>query len=183
MPIGKLEPFNLSSKQWPAYIRRVNQYILLNEISDELKVPMLITVVGEATYSLMCDLCSPSFPEDKTYDDLVKLVTDHLEPQRSEIAERHVFRQRRQRMGESLTEYLQALKHLAATCNFGSATLEENLRDQFVSGLANDAMRSRIFAEREIKYREAVELALALEAAEKHAEVSGTTRAGLTMTD
>ncbi|KAF9407089.1 hypothetical protein HW555_012777 [Spodoptera exigua] len=25
MPIGKLEPFSLSSKQWPAYIRRVNQ--------------------------------------------------------------------------------------------------------------------------------------------------------------
>ncbi|CAH0715183.1 unnamed protein product, partial [Brenthis ino] len=36
-------------------------------------------------------------------------------------------------------------------------------------------MRSRIFAERNIKYKEAVDLALALEAAEKHAEVSGAT--------
>ncbi|XP_049881979.1 uncharacterized protein K02A2.6-like [Pectinophora gossypiella] len=187
MPIGKLEAFNLSSKQWPAYIRRVNQYILLNEIEDERKVALLITVVGEATYSLMCDLCSPAFPEDKKYDELVKLVTDHLEPQRSEIAERHVFRLRRQRADESLTEYLQALKHLAATCNFGKcekcSTLEENLRDQFVSGLANDMMRSRIFAEKSIRYKEAVELALALEAAEKHAEVSGTTGASVAVTD
>ncbi|XP_050553385.1 uncharacterized protein K02A2.6 [Spodoptera frugiperda] len=179
MPIGKLEPFSLGSKQWPAYIRRVNQYILLNDVKDNLKVPMLITVVGEATYSLMCDLCSPDFPENKNYEELVKLVGDHLEPQRSEIAERHVFRLRRQRDGEPLTEYLQALKHLATTCNFGKcskcSTLEENLRDQFVSGLANDAMRSRIFAERKIEYKEAVELALALEAAEKHAEVSGST--------
>ncbi|XP_022825572.1 uncharacterized protein K02A2.6-like [Spodoptera litura] len=179
MPIGKLEPFNLSSKQWPAYIRRVNQYILLNDVKDNLKVPMLITIVGESTYSLMCDLCSPDFPENKSYEDLVKLVADHLEPQRSEIAERHVFRLRRQRAGEPLAEYLQALKHLATTCNFGKcrkcSSLEENLRDQFVSGLANDAMRSRIFAERKIEYKEAVELALALEAAEKHAEVSGST--------
>ncbi|CAK1602122.1 unnamed protein product [Parnassius mnemosyne] len=38
-------------------------------------------------------------------------------------------------------------------------------------------MRSRIFAEKNIKYKEAVELALALEAAEKHAEVSAATTA------
>ncbi|CAB3253763.1 unnamed protein product [Arctia plantaginis] len=36
-------------------------------------------------------------------------------------------------------------------------------------------MRSRIFAEKSITYREAVELALALEAAERHAELSGAT--------
>lgn len=174
MPIGKLEPFELNSKQWPAYIRRVRQFIKLNEIKDELQVAMLITVVGEATYSLMCDLCSPNNPEDKEFDDLIKLVTDHLEPKRSDIAERHVFRLRRQHAGEPLMEYLQQLKHLASTCNFGE-TLEVNLRDQFVSGLSSEAMRSRIFAEREIKYKEAVELALALEAAERHAEVSAGT--------
>ncbi|XP_050358301.1 uncharacterized protein LOC126778723 [Nymphalis io] len=174
MPIGKLEPFDVNSKQWPAYIRRVKQYIVLNEIKEELHVPLLITVVGEATYALMCDLCSPALPETKNFDQLVKLLSDHLEPQRSEIAERHVFRLRRQRPGEPLMDYLHNLKHLATTCNFGS-TLEENLRDQFVSGLVNEVMRSRIFAERNIKFKEAVELALALEAAEKHAEVSGAT--------
>ena len=132
MPIGKLEPFNLSSKQWPAYIRRVNQYIILNNVSSELKVSLLITVVGEATYALMCDLCAPGLPENKEFDELVKLVTEHLEPQRSEVAERHVFRLRRQRAGEPLAEYLQVLKHLASTCNFGKcgscSTLESVAR-------------------------------------------------------
>ncbi|XP_045511104.1 uncharacterized protein K02A2.6-like [Colias croceus] len=171
MPIGKLEPFDVNSKQWPAYVRRVRQYILLNEIRQELQVPLLITIVGDTTYSLMCDLCSPEHPESKSFEELVRLVTQHLEPQRSEIAERHVFRLRRQVVGEPLTEYLHNLKHLATTCNFGS-NLEENLRDQFVSGLASEAMRSRIFAEKDINYKQAVELALALEAAERHAEVS-----------
>lgn len=179
MPIGTLEPFDIHSKQWPSYIRRVKQYVALNEIKDALKVPLLITVVGETTYSLMCDLCAPNDPETKTFDELVTLVSNHLEPQRSEIAERHVFRLRRQRPGESMADYLQDLKHLATTCNFGT-TLEENLRDQFVSGLANVAMRSRIFAEKNIKYKEAVELALALEAAERHAEVSAATSAATT---
>lgn len=112
MPIGKIEAFDLNSKQWPAYVRRVKQFILLNGIKDDLEVPTLITVVGEATYSLMCDLCAPEHPESKTFDALVKLVSDHLEPQRSEIAERHIYRQRRQQPGESLTEFLQNLKHM-----------------------------------------------------------------------
>ncbi|XP_013175095.1 PREDICTED: uncharacterized protein LOC106123378 [Papilio xuthus] len=179
MSIGKLEPFDLGSKQWPAYVRRVQQFIILNEIKSQLRVSLLITVVGDATYSLMCDLCSPALPEEKTFDELVRLVSEHLEPQRSEIAERHVFRLRRQEVGESLADYLKALKHLATTCNFREA-LEENLRDQFVSGLASEAMRSRIFAERSIRYKEAVELAFALEAAERHTGVSAVTGATAT---
>ncbi|KOB76400.1 Uncharacterized protein OBRU01_03864 [Operophtera brumata] len=51
----------------------IYQYIVLNEIKETLHVSLLITVVGEATYSLMCDLCSPVHPETKTFDELVKL--------------------------------------------------------------------------------------------------------------
>ncbi|XP_052751530.1 uncharacterized protein K02A2.6-like [Galleria mellonella] len=173
MPVGKIEPFDLHTKQWNAYVRRVKQFLLCNEIKENLKVAILITLVGEPTYNLMCDLCAPANPEDKTFTELEKIVADHLEPQRSVIAERHVFRLRRQSIGESLSGYLQKIKHLATTCNFGSM-LEENLRDQFVSGLSSDDMRSRLFAEKDITYKKAVELALALEAADKHAEASAT---------
>ncbi|CAH2076606.1 unnamed protein product, partial [Iphiclides podalirius] len=44
-----------------------------------------------------------------------------------------------------------------------------NIRDQFVLGLYSEEMRSRLFAERNIDYAQAVELSLALEAAERHA--------------
>lgn len=171
MPIGKIEQFDLSSKKWSAYIRRVEQFIALNEIKKDLEVATLVTLVGEATYDLMCDLCAPNNPETRSFSELVKIVSDHLEPRRSDIAERHVFRQRRQMAGEGLSEYLQALKHLASSCNFDTK-LEENLRDQFVSGLSSDDMRSRLFAEPTLTYKRAIELALALEAAERHAQIS-----------
>ncbi|XP_048485703.1 1-phosphatidylinositol 4,5-bisphosphate phosphodiesterase epsilon-1 [Plutella xylostella] len=112
-------------------------------------------------------------PEEKSFKELIDIVGSHLEPQRSDIAERHMFRHRRQRNGESLSDYLQALKHLASTCNFKD-TLEENLRDQFVSGLASDVMRSQLFAVTELSYKRAIELAFALEAAERHAVASGS---------
>lgn len=44
-----------------------------------------------------------------------------------------------------------------------------NLRDQFVSGLRSEEIRSRLFAETTLDYKKAVGLALALEAAEQHA--------------
>ncbi|XP_061716630.1 uncharacterized protein K02A2.6-like [Cydia pomonella] len=169
MPLGSVECFRVGS-DWDAYVRRVKQFITLNAIDDNLHVASLVTLVGAECYELMCDLCAPSKPEDQTFDDLVKLVREHLEPERSEIAERHIFRQRKQLLGESIREYLQNLKHLAKTCNFGTG-LEVNLRDQFVSGLLSEEMRSRLFAVRAIDYKRAVELALALEAAEKHAAV------------
>lgn len=169
MPIGKIEPFDLFSGQWSTYVRRIEQFMLLNEIKSELKVATLVTLVGERTYNLMCDLCSPATPESKTYDQLVTILKDHLEPQRSEIAERQTFRERRQAPNESITEFLQNLKHLSMHCNFGH-NLEENLRDQLVIGIANVDIKSRLFAEKPLTYKKAVELALSLEAAGKHTE-------------
>ncbi|XP_037300668.1 uncharacterized protein LOC119191026 [Manduca sexta] len=169
MPYGKLSEFCFDeNKNWSAYVRLVKQFILLNDIKTELHVATLLTHVGAQTYQLMCDLCAPDFPEDKTFEQLIELVAGHLEPKRSEIAERHTFRQRRQVEGESIGAFLQSLKHLATHCNF-KATLEVNIRDQFVSGLRSEEMRSRLFAEPSLDYKKAVELALALEAAERHA--------------
>lgn len=103
MPIGKIHVFDLDGgENWPAYVRLVEQFILLNDIKDNLRVATLVTHVGAPTYRLMCDLCAPDNPEKKTFTALVELVKNHLEPKRSEIAERHVFRQRRQGEGESI---------------------------------------------------------------------------------
>ncbi|XP_047037595.1 uncharacterized protein LOC124642891 [Helicoverpa zea] len=169
MPIGKIHVFDLDGgENWPAYVRLVEQFILLNDIKDNLRVATLVTHVGAPTYRLMCDLSAPDNPENKTFTALVELVKNHLEPKRSEIAERHVFRQRRQGEGESINVFLQKLKHLATYCNFGDQ-LEVNLRDQFVSGLRSEEIRSRLFAETTLDYKKAVGLALALEAAEQHA--------------
>ncbi|XP_013172204.1 PREDICTED: uncharacterized protein K02A2.6-like [Papilio xuthus] len=173
MPFGKLHEYDINDRNnWSAYVRLVKQFILLNDIREDLHVATLLTHVGAATYELMCDLCAPMHPETKSFQVLVDLVGNHLEPKRSEIAERHLFRQRRQTETESISVFLQNLKHLAKHCNFGTM-LEENIRDQFVSGLRNEVMRSRLFAEPTLDYKKAVELALALEAAERHAEAAG----------
>ncbi len=42
--IGKLEEFDETRDNWTAYIERVEQYFLANDVDDEKKVTVLLTV-------------------------------------------------------------------------------------------------------------------------------------------
>ncbi|XP_074039513.1 uncharacterized protein [Leptinotarsa decemlineata] len=130
-----------------------------------MKTAILITAMGDETFELMVDLCSPEKPENKSYEDLVKLVVNHLQPTPSEIAERYKFRQRKQEPSESIACYVAVLKKLSKNCNFGT-NLETELRDQVVFGLKNDIIRQRLFQETNLTYVKAYDLAINLEAAE-----------------
>ncbi|KAK9707847.1 hypothetical protein QE152_g27604 [Popillia japonica] len=164
MSVGKINEFDVSTKKWSTYIARLEQYFKVNKIEENMKVPTLLTVAGDTTYELMVDLCSPKKPEEKGYQELVNIVQEHLQPTPSIIAERHKFRIRMQQKGESVTQYMAALKHLAKSCEF-KESLDDNLRDQFVSGLQN---------EMELNYLSAYEIARNMEAAEKNVLDLGT---------
>ncbi|KAL4717989.1 hypothetical protein ACJJTC_013029 [Scirpophaga incertulas] len=87
------------------YYRRIKQFTALNNMVKELYVATLVTHVGVNSYELMCDLCAPHLPESKAFDELVRIVKQHLEPKRSEIAERHIFRHRKQMAGETVNNF------------------------------------------------------------------------------
>ena len=57
--IGKLEEFDEARNDWTAYIERVEQYFLANDVADDKRVPVLLTLIGGKTYSLLRTLTSP----------------------------------------------------------------------------------------------------------------------------
>ncbi|RVE46453.1 hypothetical protein evm_008920 [Chilo suppressalis] len=166
MPIGKTSEFDVKSGNWTLYIERLEMYFKVNEVKKDLWLPNLIAVMGDEAYELLSNLISPYKPSDKTYEYIVKTFLEHLQPKRSVVAERYYYRQRRQFKTETILQYISELKRLTKFCNFG-ATLEENLRDQLVCGLASDVIRQRLFAEDNLDYANAVRLACAMEAAER----------------
>ncbi|KOB77920.1 Uncharacterized protein OBRU01_02927 [Operophtera brumata] len=115
MPLGKIESFDINDQNWDTYVRRVKQFIALNEVKETLHVSTLVTLVGPQCYDLMCDLCAPDLPEDKSWAVLVKLIKDHLEPERSEIAERHRARQAAPAQGGAATA-APAARQLCSRC-------------------------------------------------------------------
>ncbi|XP_045769765.1 uncharacterized protein K02A2.6-like [Maniola jurtina] len=164
MSVGKLGEFNLSSGTWSTYIDRMEQYFLANDVKPNLQVPTLLACVGDATYELMVDLCSPKKPGEMTFSELVHLVKKHIQPTPSILAERYKFRKRVQAQSESVAQFAAALKHLARDCDFKD-NLEENLRDQFVCGLYSETSRQRLFCEDSVTFASAFKKAVALEAA------------------
>ena len=92
----------------------------MNEVAEERKVPVLLTVIGPKVYTLLRGLLAPTLPKEKSYADLEKALTDHYEPKHLIIAERFNFYKRGQAAGESLADYQAELRCLARTCEFGS---------------------------------------------------------------
>lgn len=90
------------------------------------------------------------------------------------IAERFRFQKRNQHEGESVSDYVVALKQLATHCEFGPH-LNEALRDRFVSGLRVEATQRKLLAETNVTFKSACDTTLAMEMASRNTlEFSGT---------
>ena len=63
------------------------------------------------------------------------------------IAERYKFHQRAQKDGESVAQYLAALRKLAEKCEFGEF-LDQALRDKLVCGIRNETIQRRLLTEK-----------------------------------
>lgn len=169
MSIGKIRDFNVKTGSWLSYADRLDMYFQANGIKEELKMPTLISLMGDESYELLMNLASPKKPSELTYTAAKEILRNHLQPAPSLLAERYRFRQRRQRGDENAGDYVAELKKLARNCKFKDG-LEDNLRDQFVCGLKSDVIRQRLFAEDDsLTYAKALKLAISLEAAERDA--------------
>ena len=164
---GSMSAFNPSSENWRAYVERLEQYFVANAIDTvERKRAILLSICGAETYQLIRDLVSPEKPADKTYQEITELVTKHYSPKPSVVMQRFKFNKRNQGRDESIASYVAALRQLSEFCEYG-ATLEEMLRDRLVCGVNNEKIQLRLLAEPDLTYARSLQLAQAMEIAEK----------------
>jgi len=90
---GKLEDFDTaSSDNWIQYIERMEYYFQANKITTgEMKCTILISAMGGKNYKLMRNLISPDKPGDKSFGELVEVMTKHFCLPPSEIVQRYKF--------------------------------------------------------------------------------------------
>ncbi|XP_037518397.1 uncharacterized protein LOC119395190 [Rhipicephalus sanguineus] len=197
-----IEPF--SGKNWSSWIQRLTFYFVANDVCDEQKKrALLLTLCGADTFETACALVAPKTPEEVGYTDIVALLQKHFDPRLSELYSRYVFQRRDQRPEESISNYFAALRSLSADCNFGvpattSATStppaeghaavlanptmlpqDVMLRDRFVCGIRDEHLQQRLFAEKDLTFQRALDLALSSESASKQQRgLKGATSSG-----
>lgn len=167
--IGKIKEFDIFSddSNWDEYVERLQYYFVANDITGAgKKRAVLLSCCGGKVYRLVRNLCAPDLPDTKTYDELVHLIGEHLNPKPLVIAERYRFYLRTQSETENVSQFKAALQRLTEHCQFG-AFLKEALRDRFVCGLASRAIQKKLLSESDLTLERAMKIAVGMEMAEK----------------
>ncbi|XP_063827114.1 uncharacterized protein LOC135076618 [Ostrinia nubilalis] len=153
MAVGKITEFDLDCGNWQLYAERLEMYFKVNGISEEMKLPTLITTMGDRAYELLTNLASPRKPADMTFKENVLCSGKG--------------NKRRMKIFWGMWRYS---KKLSKNCEF-RANLEENLRDQFICGIRDDGIRQQLFAKNQITFKESVAIAVSFESAVRDAAV------------
>ena len=73
--LGFMDAYNPDTDDWSAYVERLDLFFLANEIKDDKKVAVLLTVLGTKAYSLLWTIIAPSKPAENTYKQLVDAIS------------------------------------------------------------------------------------------------------------
>ena len=117
---------------------------------------------------MLRSLTAPHKPSEKSYANIVEILSAHLSPKPLVIAERFRFHKRDQREGETISIFVADIRKLSRHCEFGEA-LDSYLRDRLVCGLRNESIQKRLLSERDLTFTRAIDTAVAMETAAKDA--------------
>ena len=134
-------------RDFEAYAEQLDFFFVANGVADSTqKKAVLLTNLPTETYQLAKDLVAPiSLREDSlTYDTIVERLQKQLKPQKSALVARYEFDNRSRNSGETVSQYVAVLKHLATDCKFNEAMRLERLRDRLVSGIRDKKMMSEL---------------------------------------
>ena len=166
---GHIDEFRSENESIEAYLERIDIYFKANDIRDEKKMSIFLSVLGGKAYSVLRDLLGPVKPQEKPFGELKSELKRHFQPKKIVIAERFHFHRRNQAPEESVADFIAQLRRLATHCQFGDH-LNEALRDCFVCGLKSEVMQKRLLSKVDLTLKQAVEIAQGIEAAEQHTQ-------------
>ncbi|XP_063955562.1 uncharacterized protein K02A2.6-like [Lytechinus pictus] len=171
--IGRLGSFEKAREPFTSYVERMELFFMANNIVEtsqnaefvkERKKAILLTEIGTEIYVTLANLLAPSKPKDATFDDIIDKLKNHFDPKPLEIAESYKFGTRNQKQGETVGEFIIALKNLSLHCNYGSF-LNRALRDRFVCGLADERIQNKLLNTQDLDFDKACQIALLMEMA------------------
>ncbi|CAB3983485.1 Hypothetical predicted protein [Paramuricea clavata] len=153
---GHVGEFNSERETFKSYVERMEMFFTANNIVEtpgeeneganqlvkDWKRAIFLTEIGADVYSTLTPL---------------------------EIAESFHFGTRSQKPGESIGEYVVALKKLSIHCNFGEF-LNRALRNRFVCGLNNVKIQNKLLTTENITFDKACQIAKSMEMAERNTQ-------------
>ena len=84
--IGHIQEFQPENELLSSYLERVQLFFIANDVVEEKKVAVFLSVIGSKTYSLLRNLLAPNLPQNQAYVVLMETLKKHFEPKPVVIA-------------------------------------------------------------------------------------------------
>jgi len=160
IPVSSILPLSLSGdrqKNFAEFTRQWNDLLIVTGLehdSERLKTASLRMYLGPEAREYLKNL-PLSAEERETTQGILNALKSNLIPKRIRLYERTVFRMARQDTGESADAFVNRLRGLLATCNYGDAA-DEHLIEQIVVGMADADLRERFYGDDNLKVEDAL---------------------------
>lgn len=167
-PAGHLPKYE-ENEDFENFVQKFEAITDVYNMSPQRKIAEFVSALPNSTFQLLKNLLHPlKFnSEEVNFQKIVEVLEAHLKPKPLVIPSRHELLHRKQQEGESLSQFMAALRQLVIPCKYGEAIMKEMLRDVFVAGIRSRAILDRIFEEDDADLDKIFKIALAVEKAEE----------------
>ncbi|XP_037808082.1 uncharacterized protein K02A2.6-like isoform X2 [Lucilia sericata] len=144
------------------YFTRLEWALKLSKIPEEEYANYARVNIGAELNNALKVLMSPRSPDNATYSELKNALISHFDAEKNKYAESIKFRRTLQENGETMANFALRLKQATSFCEYAEF-LDRMLIEQFLVGLKSQPICDEIIAKKPSTFREAYEIAHALE--------------------
>jgi RNase H-like domain found in reverse transcriptase/Reverse transcriptase (RNA-dependent DNA polymerase)/Integrase zinc binding domain/Integrase core domain len=160
IPVPSILPLSLSGdrrKNFTEFLNQWNDLLIVTGLehdTERRKIASLRMYLGAEAREYLNNLPLTD-EEEASAQETLNALQKHLIPKKIRLYERTVFRMARQESGESADAFVNRLRGLLATCNYGEAA-DEHLIEQIVVGMADVDLRERFYGDEKLTVEEAL---------------------------
>ena len=175
MEVFKLPPeLNLRENavnNWKNFKQRFDIYLEASdntEVSDKRKVALFLNFVGEEALDVFNTFKLTK--EKLTLGQVFEAFEDYLKPRTNVVIERHKFLTRVQQQNEPFDDFLNDLKKLVKSCDFGDQE-ESLMRDRIIIAVSDETLQQRMLRDSDLTLKKATDSCRASELSKQQQRV------------
>ncbi|GBN82633.1 hypothetical protein AVEN_102646-1 [Araneus ventricosus] len=171
--IPPFESYEPKKEKFKYFMQRFENYLMMKDVfQDKDKcAQILLNSIGASNYNILAALIAPKAPNELPYDDLLKVLENHLAPKRSCLVSQHYFLSTYQKQDSSISDCVADLRRDIAECEFTVAcecsknvsVADIFLKAQFIRGIKDSWIKEQILQSELTDFNEIVDKAIALE--------------------
>ena len=157
-------------RRWEQQFRIYFEAAELATKPPKTQVAILLQCVGLVAQTYLQTLSLQTPLTMKNWEHVLKKFKTYCEPRKIEVFERYKFWQRDQRQGENIDQWVNDLRILLSTCEYGQQK-ESSLRDRIVFGVAEIRVKERLLRESDLTLEKALDICHAAETSKEQMKV------------